>query len=263
MADLAHAPPGPSDGSAQALRGGPAAAGGARAGTVHASFPPAGQPDVIRAAQKDDYYVQVCVCPCLRVCACQACVRGCARLTCGVCCRRCVVVVQRLRETLLDVFQRVVGTPRTLAWEEEVRSLVSTAQVGPQADSPEHNAETRRNRCLWPARCCTTASPPASARPRWGRSTATCSWCVACAPSPHTQPLERVGGDDTRCAGRPVSGNHNARAHTGRRRRSEAAVYSTPRGAGHAADGGAVCAATRAARLPPLFCCARPPTRSF
>ena len=61
MADLAHAPSGPSGsgGSAQALRGERPQA----SGTVHASFLPAGQSDMIRAAQKDEYYVQVCMSP--------------------------------------------------------------------------------------------------------------------------------------------------------------------------------------------------------
>ena len=61
MADLAHAPSGPSGsgGSAQALRG----ERPQPSGTVHASFLPAGQSDMIRAAQKDDYFVQVCLSP--------------------------------------------------------------------------------------------------------------------------------------------------------------------------------------------------------
>jgi len=37
-----------------------AEAGPSRAGAVHASFAPAGQPDLVRAAQKDEFYVQAC-----------------------------------------------------------------------------------------------------------------------------------------------------------------------------------------------------------
>lgn len=54
-------------------------------GAVHASFLPAGQPDMVRAARKDEFFVQT------------------------------------LREQLLSLAQRLLGPRRALGMEEEVR----------------------------------------------------------------------------------------------------------------------------------------------
>ena len=59
MAELSHAhSDAGSTTDAALLRGGPSQPPGGSAGPVHASFPPAGQPDLVRAAQKDEFYAQ-------------------------------------------------------------------------------------------------------------------------------------------------------------------------------------------------------------
>lgn len=59
--------------SAVAERHGPVAPAGGAMGDIHATFVPAAQPDIIRAAEKDEFYRKVrphCAAQALRPCAC-------------------------------------------------------------------------------------------------------------------------------------------------------------------------------------------------
>ena len=220
MAELAHAPPvAGSATDAALLRGGvegPAGGGGV---PLHASFPPAGQPDLVRAGQKDEFYVQACSrsrrrwnkapCECTTHQAVSVCVRQ---------------LSQRLRDTLLDVTQRLAGHRRAMAWEEEARHPC------PASSRCEPHSARTTNRCLWPARCCTTGSPPPPGRPRWARSTATCTRCI----ERHTLAVRPCADTPFMCTG------HQHRP-TARLHAATAAADDTP-------DGGAVRAAERAVR---------------
>ena len=117
MAELAHAPPVAGSATDTALlRGGgegPAGGGGV---PLHASFPPAGQPDLVRAGQKDEFYVQACSRSRRRW---NKAPRECTtHQAVSVCVRQ---LSQRLRDTLLDVTQRLAGHRHAMAWEEEAR----------------------------------------------------------------------------------------------------------------------------------------------
>ncbi len=84
------------------------------AGSVHASFLPAAQPDIIRAAQKDDYYQRV-----------RARLR--ARQRSGAGCTRNVAERKALRQVLQDALQDVsrrwLGARRAIAVHDEARAL--------------------------------------------------------------------------------------------------------------------------------------------
>ena len=110
-------------------------------GDVHASFTPAAQPDIIRAAEKDDFYRQA---------------RGVSRQALRSSALSSVRPPQVVEERLQDVSRCFLGPRRAVALHDEARAArAALRRVGRSAEAaPRVVRRPRRFHCSRP--CCIT-----------------------------------------------------------------------------------------------------------